>query len=443
MNKRVPAVLLAGLGTLSLHIAAHASGFIDDSHADLEARNFYINRDNRSGTANPSKQAEWGQGFILDFRSGYTQGPVGFGLDAIGLYGVRLDSGKGTHYNPTSSNRGGQVFPTDSDGRAVDQFASLGPTFKARYSKTELRIGTLQPTLPVVTYNDGRMLPQTYQGGQITSKEIDHLTLTAGKLTEAKGRNSTDNQGLSIWGANNATTGRFVNSFVFAGADYAISKDLVAQYYYGKLENFYVQHFIGLTDNHALPVGALKTDLRGFISSSTGKNASQAGRSDGYVSSGYNNDGEVDNRAWSAVFTYSLKGHSFGLGYQRLTGSSDMPFMTEGDGVRVYLATDRSLNSFQHAGERTQIATYGYDFAAIGMPGFRLSADYLKGSGIATSTGDSHEWFRSTSLEYAFQARPLKGLSLAWRNSTFRTALASSRNVDENKLIVSYKFALL
>lgn len=443
MSKYLPAVILSGAAVVGVDVQAQAEGFLQDSTANLELRNFYINRDNRSGTANPSKQAEWGQGFILDYRSGYTEGPIGFGVDALGMLGVHLDSGKGTHYNPTSSSRGGQVFPTDSDGRAVNEFSSLGPTFKARISKSELRLGTLRPTLPVVTYNDGRMLPQTYEGAQFTTRDIDKLTLTAGKLTHAKGRNSTDNQGLSILGANNATTGQFVNSFLFAGGDYAISKDLTAQYYYGKLEDFYSQHFLGLTQRAQLPLGSLKTDLRAFISDSTGKNASQAGRAEGYVSNGYHNDGEVDNRAWSAVFTYSLSGHSLGLGYQRLTGSSDFPFMTMGDGVRAYLTTDRSLNTFQHAGERTLIGTYSYDFAAAGVPGLKLSADYLKGQHIQTATGDSHEWYRGTSLEYMVQSGTFKGLNFAWRNGSFRTALASSRDVDESKVIVSYTLALL
>lgn len=443
MNKYFPVMFICGAATVGANLPAQASGFVEDSKASLELRNFYIDRDNRSGAAEPSRQAEWGQGFILDYRSGYTDGTVGVGVDALGMLGIRLDSGKGTHYNPTSSNRGGQVFPTDSDGRAVNEFSSLGPTFKARISKTELKLGTLRPTLPLVTYNDGRMLPQTYEGGQVTSRDIDKLTLTAGKLTQAKGRNSTDNQGLSILGANSASNGQFVNSFLFAGGDYAISKDLTAQYYYGKLEDFYTQHFVGLTHRAELPLGALKTDLRGFISDSTGKNASHAGRAEGYVSNGYENDGEVDNRAWSAMFTYSLKGHSLGLGYQRLTGSSDFPFMTMGDGVRAYLVSDRSLNTFQHAGERTLIGTYSYDFAALGVPGLRLSADYLKGTHIATASGDSHEWYRGTSLEYVIQSGAFKGLNFTWRNGSFRSALSNVRDVDETKVIVSYTIALL
>ncbi|MSE24753.1 outer membrane porin, OprD family, partial [Lactobacillus curvatus] len=87
---------------------AGAAGFIDDSKITLGVRNFYINTDNRdlkpSATSNTrSKNAEWGQGFDLRFISGFTQGTVGFGLDAIGLYGVRLDSSRADHGNYTGT----------------------------------------------------------------------------------------------------------------------------------------------------------------------------------------------------------------------------------------------------------------------------------------------------------------------------------------------------
>ena len=37
---------------------AGAAGFIEDSKATLGLRNFYINTDNREGTANPSRNEE-------------------------------------------------------------------------------------------------------------------------------------------------------------------------------------------------------------------------------------------------------------------------------------------------------------------------------------------------------------------------------------------------
>ncbi|WP_263143089.1 OprD family porin [Pseudomonas sp. RIT-PI-AD] len=427
--------------------SALAAGFIEDSKAGLTLRNFYINQDNRDGAAAPSKQEEWGQGFIFNFTSGYTAGTVGVGVDALGLVGLRLDSGKGTHYNPTSANRGGLVFPTDSHGEAVDEFSSLGLTGKVKISKTEARLGTLQPKLPVVTYNDGRLLPQTFEGGQITSNEIDGLTLTGGKLEHAKGRNSSDDEALAIAGAGGAS-GQRSNAFYFAGGDYKINKDLLAQYYYGNLDDFYKQHFLGLTHNLALPVGALKSDLRYFLSSSDGKNGSTSGRADGYRSAGYwkagdSDRGEVDNRTWSALFTYTLGGHALSGGYQQVSGDSDFPFLNQGDGSTAYLITDRQIGKFQRAGERTWLAQYGYDFATLGVAGLNASVVYLKGDNIDTATGDAQEWERDLVVNYVVPEGTFKGVGLSWRNASLRSEVASQRDQDENRLILSYTLPLL
>lgn len=448
MYKKSLPIAIALASITAQAFAAGDHGFIEDSTASVTARNFYFNNDNRDNLAgatsnNPSKQEEWGQGFIFNFTSGYTQGTVGFGVDAIGLLGIRLDSGKGTAYNATNSSTGGAVFPSETNGRAVNDFSSLGLTAKVKISKTELRLGTLQPKLPVVTFNDGRLLPQTFEGGQITSNDIDNLTLVGGKLEHAKGRNSTNNDSLSIAGANGRTaTGQRSNAFYYGGGDYKVTKDLLAQYYYGNLEDFYKQHFLGLTHNWALPVGSLKSDLRYFYSDSDGKNASQEGRTVGYRATGVRNNNEVDNRTWSAKFTYSLQGHAISAGYQRVNGTSDFPFLNQGDGATSYLITDVQIGKFQRAGERTWLAQYAYDFASIGLPGLTTSVMYLKGDNISVVKGsDRSEWERDFSLGYVVPEGTLKGLGLAWKNASLRSSVANQRNQDENRLIVSYTYS--
>jgi len=441
MNKSTLALAVA-LGVIAQQ--ASAAGFIEDSKATLGLRNFYINQDTRNADANT--QEEWGQGFQFNYISGYTEGTVGFGVDALGLLGVKLDSGKGRHGNPDSSKYGGTVFPTDENGRAVDDFSSLGLTGKVRISKTEARVGTLQPKLPVVTFSDGRLLPQTFEGGQITSAEIDNLTLVGGQLEHAKGRNSSNTEGLSIGGANNAETGQFSNTFYYAGADYKISKDLLAQYYYGNLEDFYQQHFLGLTHNWAIGPGALKSDLRYFHSSSDGKNGNAAGRAEGYKSLGYweagdANRGKVDNDTWSALFTYTLGGHAFSAGYQQVEGDSAFPFLNQGDGATAYLITDRQIGKFLSSSERTWLAEYAYDFSKVGVPGLKAVATYLSGDNIQAAGGEQKEWERDFRLDYALQDGPLKGLAFSWRNASLRGNAAADQ--DENRLIVSYSLPLL
>jgi len=92
-------VALATLGaTLAIPTMAQAA-FVEDTKAGLELRNFYFNRDFRQDnltSANQSKQEEWAQGFILRVESGYTEGTVGFGVDALGLLGVKLYSSEDT-----------------------------------------------------------------------------------------------------------------------------------------------------------------------------------------------------------------------------------------------------------------------------------------------------------------------------------------------------------
>ena len=449
MNKSTLAVAVA-IGLLAQQ--ASAAGFIEDSKATLKLRNFYINNDNRdSGTPkNASYQEEWGQGFQLDYTSGFTQGTVGFGVDAIGLLGVRLDSGKGRHGNPTSASYGGTVFPTDSDGRAVSDFSSLGLTAKAKISQTELRYGTLMPKLPVIVSNDGRMLPQTFEGGQITSNEFKDLTFVGGQIEHAKGRNSSNTEGLSIAGANNARTGEFSNKFLYGGVDYKLNKDLLLQYYYGNLEDFYKQHFLGLTHNWSIGPGVLKSDVRYFNSRDDGKNGSDpAYFTTGDYRSNATGKGKVDNNLYSALFLYTVEGHTFGGGYQVSNGSSDFPWLNQGDGSSAYLTTDMQISKFARAGERTWQARYSYDFAKVGVPGLTAGAVYLRGDNIDTisggkvATNGGSEWERDLTLAYVVQDGALKNLGVMWKNAMWRNDIAGQRDQDENRLIVSYSIPLL
>ncbi|MCE6977440.1 OprD family porin [Pseudomonas frederiksbergensis] len=441
--KKSTLALAVAVGVLAQQ--AGAAGFIEDSKATLGLRNFYINTDNRNG-AGANKNEEWGQGFDLRFTSGYTQGTVGFGLDAIGLLGVRLDSGGGTN-GATSTSYGGTVFPSKSNGEAVDNFSSLGLTAKAKISQSELKLGTLQPKLPVIVTNDGRLLPQTFQGGQITSNEIKDLTLVGGQIEHVKGRNSSNNEELSIAGANTrGTKWRDSNKFIYAGGDYKITKDLTAQYYYGNLEDFYKQHFLGLVHNWSIGPGVLKSDLRYFNSKDDGAN----GHDSSYYTTGYYPDsapktkGKVDNNLYSGLFLYSVAGHTFGGGYQVSNGDSDFPYLNQGDGASAYIITDSQIAKFARAGERTWQARYSYDFAKVGLPGATAGIVYLKGDDIDNaSTNNLSEWERDLTLSYVVQEGKLKNLGFTWKNAMWRTDIPGVRDQDENRLIVSYSIPLL
>ncbi|RMS34045.1 OprD family outer membrane porin, partial [Pseudomonas ficuserectae] len=200
--------ILLGIGgmTLIFPMLGMAEGFVDDTKATLTLRNAYFNR-NFTNPAFPnsaapqSKAEEWTQSFILDAKSGFTQGVVGFGVDVLGLYSLKLDGGKGTG--------GTQLLPIHSDGRPADDFGRLGVAGKARVSKTELKVGEWMPVLPILRSDDGRSLPQTFRGGQVTSKEIDGLTLYGGQFRGNSPRNDASMEDMSMNGRGAFTSDRF------------------------------------------------------------------------------------------------------------------------------------------------------------------------------------------------------------------------------------------
>ncbi len=264
--------------------------------------------------------------------------------------------------------------------------------------------------------------------------------------TIPKGRNSSNNEGLSIAGANagsNYPKGEFSNKFYYAGADYKITKDLTASYYFGELKNFYNQNFLGLVHNWAIGPGVLKSDLRYYRSRDDGRNGDTAG----YYTTGYYGDkvtkGKVDNDLYSYLALYSVEGHTFGAGYQYTKGDSDFPWLNQGDGSSNSTITDMQIQKFARAGERTWQVRYGYDFAKVGVPGLTANAVYLRGNNIDTSLGSKTEWERDLTVAYVIPEGPLKNLGFAWKNAMWRTDLANTRSQDENRLIVSYSIPLL
>ncbi len=89
-------LLATAVASLALPVFAEEHGFLEDASANLNLRNFFFNRNYTNPTKAQGGAQEWTQSFILDAKSGFTQGSVGFGVDVLGLYSLKLDGGRGT-----------------------------------------------------------------------------------------------------------------------------------------------------------------------------------------------------------------------------------------------------------------------------------------------------------------------------------------------------------
>jgi len=408
--------LLPGLlaMTCALPALAAESGFAEDAKVNLNLRNFYINR-NFVDPANPQGKAEeWTQSFILDARSGFTQGIVGFGVDVLGLYSVKLDGGKGT--------TGTHLLPVHDDGRPADDFGRLGVALKAKVSNTELKVGEWMPVLPILRSDDGRSLPQTFRGGQITSQEIAGLTLYGGQFRANSPRNDASMDDMSMNGKAAFTSDRFN----FAGGEYSFNdKRTLIGLWNAELKDIYNQQYINLVHSQPLGDWTLGANLGYFI-----------GKEDGAERAG-----ELDNRTASALLSARYGSSTFYVGLQKVSG--DDGWMRVNGTSGGTLANDSYNSSFDNAKERSWQLRHDFNFAGVGIPGLTLMNRYISGDNVHTATvNDGKEWARESELAYVIQSGSLKNLSFKWRNSTMRRDY-STNAFDENRLIISYPISIL
>ena len=421
LNKRIS---LIALGMLSATQAmandqAESKGFVEDSSLKVLLRNAYINRDYKDGN---DDKAEWGQAAIGTFSSGFTQGTVGVGVDAFGLYALRLDGGKGR------SGAGGiDFFKQGDSGAAANDLSKAGAAVKFRLSSTVLTYGDQMPALPVLNYDNGRLLPESYTGTLITSKEIEGLELNAGRFT-AESRKSAeghDSGGLK--------------SINVLGGSYQFTEQFKAAVYASDVEDVLKKQYVNA--NYVFPIDkdqSLTLDFNGY----------RTKLDNSYVrESGATGD---DNKIWSLAATYALGAHSFTLAHQRSTGDANTGYPyggyqntgRVGDGGNTIYLANSYWSDFNAEDERSWQLGYGLDFTTFGVPGLSYNFAYVRGDNITTSTstgGTEREIFNQ--FKYVVQSGPAKDLSVRLRSSILRVSQKSAEYNDsgnELRVFVDY-----
>ncbi|MCP1453683.1 MULTISPECIES: OprD family porin [Pseudomonas] len=418
LNKRISLIALGILSTTHAmaNDQAQSKGFVEDSSLKVLLRNAYINRDYKDGNED---KAEWGQAAIGTFSSGFTQGTVGVGVDAFGLYALRLDGGKGR------SGAGGiDFFKQGDSGNAADDLSKFGAAVKFRVSNTVLAYGDQMPALPVLNYDNSRLLPESYTGTLITSKEIKGLELNAGRFTaesrkSAEGRDSGGLKSINV-----------------LGGSYQFTEQFKASLYASDVEDVLKKQYVNA--NYVFPLAkdqSLTLDFNGY----------RTKLDNSYVRE--NNVTGDDNKIWSLAATFATGPHSFTLAHQRSTGDSNLGYAyggyqrgqnRVGDGGNTIYLANSYWSDFNAEDERSWQLGYGLDFTTFGVPGLTYNVAYVRGDNITTSTsegGTEREIFNQ--FKYVVQGGPAKDLSVRLRSSVLRVSQKSSEyNVSGNELRV-------
>ncbi len=399
------------------HVSMSRADLLVDSSTMLNLRNAYIDRDYKQTGAPISRAGGWTQGADLQFKSGYTQGPINFGFDISAQYAVRLDGGGGR--GPDS------VIPySHTQTRQATDYGHAAPTLKMKMSNTEFRLGELRPLLPVAYIDDSRQLITTFQGWQIESKDIQRLSLTLGKYSSIVGRNSSNRENIGLSAPSSEPSDK---GLLFAGGTYTFTPWISGTYFYGQLEDIYQQHYAGLALNNQIGNGfTLKTDLRYYNSHEIGKAL----------------NGVIDNQAYGVMTSLKKNGHSFGFGYQRMLGDTAFPLLN-GYAASPYLV-NWSPTGFAKAQEASWQVRYDFDFFSLGLPGLKFMTRFIKGSNIVqTNTSqEGSEWEATTSIGYVIQSGTFKDVAFEWRHIDqkvdFSTGRLAPQHYDENRLITTY-----
>ncbi|AVD91824.1 MULTISPECIES: OprD family porin [Pseudomonas] len=411
--------LAVSAGTSQLAMASaqdESKGFIEDSKLSVKTRMLYFSRDFRNNEGGQSRREETGLGFVGTFESGFTQGTVGVGVDAIGMLGLKLDSGKG--------RAGTGLFPTGSDGRSQDDYSKGGGAVKFRISDTVLKVGDQFTALPVFATDDSRLLPEIAQGTLITSNEIEGLTLHAGHFTSLTAQEQTNRDSFGLKEAN------------VVGGTYAFTDNLSTSLYYSKVEDYWRKYYANV--NWALPISdnqGLVFDFNIYDTKSEGSAEYRAFDGD-----------KLDNRAFSLSGAYNIGAHTFTLAYQKVTGDGDYGYGIDGGGT-IFLANSVARSDFNAEDEKSWQARYDLNFAEYGIPGLTFMTRYVRGSDAnVAGTTNGKEWERDVDIKYVLQEGPAKDLSFRVRQATYRSSdgvYYDSPSIDELRLIVEYPLSIL
>ncbi|KAF1071466.1 MAG: Porin D [Pseudomonas citronellolis] len=422
---------------------AESKGFIEDSHLTITNAATYFNRMSAGDghhqdphNARDPRDATWV--IMGNYESGFTQGTVGFGVDAFGYLSLKLDGGDG--------HSGSGYTQANGSGEQQDDFGKAGGAVKVRISKTELKYGDMQPTAPVFAAGGTRIIPQVATGFQLQSSEIAGLDLEGGHFTSATSPNTTHRDDI----ISTTYAGVEAKSADFVGGKYAITDNASVSLYGAELEDIWRQYY--LNGNYTLPLGdsqSLGLDFNIYRTNDDGKAEA----------------GNINTTAWSLAAAYTISAHTFTLAYQKVHGDTPFDYAqfgsdSSGSGDSIFLANSVQYSDFNGPGESSWQVRYDLNMAEFGVPGLTfmtryihgdnidgthtdLNGAYVKDDGTPKYGNNDSEHETDVEAKYVIQDGPAKDLSFRLRQAFHYGSDSTGGKQNELRLVAQYPLSIL
>ena len=430
--------LAVAAGTSQFAMASsqdESKGFLEDSSLKLKTRFEYMNRDFKNGASNNATSGyrqDSGLSQLLTYESGFTQGIVGFGLDAMAMGSVKLDGGTG--------HRGNGLFAVDSDNNPEKSQGKVGGAVKLRLSDTVLKYGRQFVASPVFATDDSRLLPEVAEGTLLTSKEIKGLELSAGRFTALSAQTGMGHDTVGGIADENGNHGEGISGGInIFGASYAFTDNFTGAIAASDAEEYFKKYYVNL--NYTLPINdeqSLNFDLNGYKTKGDDRGDLVDAIGDGTLG--------VDNNLWSLAAAYSIGAHKFTLAYQQSSGDNAYYYGVDGNST-IFVSNSIQISDFVGREEKSYQARYDLNMATYGVPGLSFMTRYVMGDNIKTNglgEGKENEW--NIESKYVVQEGPAKDLSFRARFANYRAngAYANySRDNYDTRLIIEYPLNIL
>lgn len=419
---------------------SQATGFVDGQSLSGSTRNWYAReRATRAplwkytksdGSRHDTHSRDnWLQGNILNYSSGFTQGTVGFAVEAAAYNVIALERGRAAVAGPNNRTL------THSDGDPIGQWSKLGlGNVKARVSNTTLTLGRQSVDTPMIAYIGNRALPSSFQGAFVHSAEFDNLSFDLGTFDRVSPRTE---QSLSKFRSEYGAAGLETDRASTAGLNYQPFKSLSTSLYASSVEDFWNQYYFGAS--HVLGDSSL-------LSLTTGLNYYKT------VDAGSKKLGDIDNDTYSLSFGLTHQGHTLSASWQQVMGNEYFDYLHETNGI--YLANSL-LSDFNGPNEKSLQISYVLNMAQYGVPGLKFNLYNARGWGIDGThyrgtaydvrgmDGENHyEWGVGTS--YAVQSGILKDSTIRATYTAHRASKAQADgSLDELRLVTTIPFNIL